>query len=629
MCGIAGIIDFTKNSSEQIIKSMVQTLSNRGPDDCGCLVFEEKKSQVMLAHRRLSIVDLSNKAHQPMSYDGWHITYNGEIYNFDELKKSLILKNYTFESESDTEVVLKAFHCWGVKCVDKFSGMFAIAAYDENNKKIHLIRDKIGIKPLYVYQTNDLWLFASELKPFSEHHSFKKVINTDALANYFRFGYVRSPLSIFENVHKIIPGSYWTIDALTGMHDITTYWSIDNCYSQKKAHDNESEIIVKLKEHLERACLQQTKSNVPIGIWLSGGIDSSLVTALLKDTPNIKTFSMGFSEENLDEANYAQEVAKYLGVDNSTVFCKSEDISDVVKKLPTMFDEPFGDSSAIPTYLLAKYSKNSIGVAISGDGGDEVFFGYSKYFAIAQVLKWSKFKKYWLRHLFNLVSPNFVNIINKILPVSYQQKNIKQKYIKFKQLLKADGIEQMLYSASSYVSDEVLNEILLAGANRSNFKDNHVDRPLEQIQKIDFTSFMVDDILTKVDRASMFCSLEVRVPLLDVKVVELVASLPMEIKYKNRVGKYLLKKVLATYLPEDMMSRPKSGFQVPLLTWLQTDLQSLLDHYLDPKRLIKSGLYNVDGILYARKQIKEGDVNYVNIIWFVLMFEMWFEQWMQ
>jgi len=638
MCGITGFVDHNKKSSKSRLKEMRDTITYRGPDSAGSAFFAKENYTLGLGHRRLSILDLSSLGDQPMHYEDLTLIHNGEVYNFQEIKDELIGKGYEFTSHTDTEVILKSFHAWDVECVQKFRGMFAFAIYDKRKEKLFIFRDRAGVKPLYYHKSDDLFLFGSELKTFFAHPQFKKNINKKALPYYFRFGYIPAPLSIFEDTYKLRPGHYLVVDLVANSYEEKEYWSVERAFLKEKSNDSEEVIVEKLEKILTESFWLRMVSDVPVGVFLSGGVDSSLVSALLQKhskTP-LKTFTIGFEEEGYNEATFAKEIAIFLGTDHTEYYCSTKDMLEVVKELPTMYDEPFGDSSAIPTLLVSKLAKEKVSVVLSGDGGDEAFIGYSKYFALEKIadLQNSKIKKIVLKTLTNILSEDLIETFNKLLPASKKQKNIRDKYQKFKNAIQSDNFAQMFINASSYVDNETLDRVLKDSSidfALSSFalfdKVSHL-APLDQMTLCDYKTFMVDDVLTKVDRASMSVSIEAREPLLDHKIIEFSATIPSSLKYKNGVGKYLLKEVLYKHIPKELIERPKSGFQIPLYEWLKGDLRKMLDFYLDRDRLIVSDIYNVDELLKIKNDYYEGKSVNISLLWFVLMFEMWREKWM-
>ena len=637
MCGIVGFIDQSKQTTQKKLEAMRESITYRGPDSAGSEFYETSTYTLGLGHRRLSILDLSPLGSQPMYYKELTLIHNGEVYNFATIKEELIELGYEFTSHTDTEVILKAFHAWGVESVQKFRGMFAFAIYDKIKEELYIFRDRAGVKPLYYHKSDDLFLFGSELKTFYEHPKFEKIVNKKALPYYFRFGYIPAPLTIFEDTYKLKAGYYLVVNTKESSFKEKCYWSVEEAYLKEKLEDSKEEITEKLERILTDAFELRMVSDVPVGVFLSGGVDSSLVTALLQKnsrTP-LKTFTIGFEEKGYNEATFAKEIANYLGTDHTEYYCSKDDMLKVIKDLPTMYDEPFGDSSGIPTLLVSKLAKEKVSVVLSGDGGDEAFVGYSKYFVLEKIvnLQESKVKKRLLQIITNLISEASVEKINNLLPASKKQKNIKDKYQKFKNAIHSNDFSEMFINASSYVDNETLNKVLLNSSvdfeltNFNSFKNIKNLSALEQMSIIDYKTYMADDILTKVDRASMSISIEAREPLIDHKIIEFSAQVPDSIKYHKNQGKYLLKQVLYKYLPKELIERPKSGFQVPLYEWLRDDLREELDHYLNQERLLESGIYNVEEVLKIKEHLYEGKSINLSLLWFILMFEMWRERW--
>jgi len=637
MCGIIGFIDQTKQTSQNHLKKMRDSIAYRGPDSLGSKFYETETYSLGLGHRRLSILDLSPLGSQPMYYKELTIIHNGEVYNFAEIKELLIAQGYSFDSHTDTEVILKSFHAWGTECVQKFRGMFAFSIYDSEKEELYIFRDRAGVKPLYYHKQESLFLFGSELKSFYQHPNFKKKVNRDALPYYFRFGYIPAPLTIFENTHKLKAGHYLKINCKDSSYEEYCYWSVEKFYLEDKVEKSEDFIIEQLEKLLIESFNLRMVSDVPVGVFLSGGVDSSLVTALLQNslkTP-LKTFTIGFEEEGYNEAIFAKEIADYLGTEHTEYYCTKQDMLEVIDELPLMYDEPFGDSSAIPTHLVSKLAKEKVSVVLSGDGGDEAFIGYNKYFALHKMatLQDSKIKKLALQLLTNVLSENMVEGINNLLPKSKRQRTVKDKYQKFKNALKSKNLAEMFINASSYVDNKTLDKILLNSdinvdvTHFKTFKKIEKLSTLDQMMIIDYQTYMADDILTKVDRASMNVSIEAREPLLDHTIIEFSAKVPYSMKYKNNIGKYLLKTILYKYVPKALIERPKVGFQIPLYEWLRDDLKEKLNFYLSKNRLLETGIYNVDEVLNIKEQLYLGKNINLSVLWFILMFEMWREKW--
>lgn len=380
MCGITGFIDFSKKQNKITLEKMVETLKHRGPNNNGAILYEDEYAYVGLGQTRLAIIDVSDDGNQPMEYMHFSIVFNGEIYNFEEVKKELILLGHKFTSNSDTEVILHAFEEWKTKCVHKFIGMFAFVIYDKHNNIIHAFRDRAGVKPFFYYQKNGVFMFASELKAFHQHPYFVKEIDIDALSAYFDYGYVPSPYCIFEDTYKLDPGNFFELNIKKNELKVTEYWNSDSFYAMPKLTLDYTEAKSELKTLLKSAYNYRMVSDVPVGVFLSGGYDSTSVAAILQDTSpsKIKTFTIGFESGN-NEAPYAKENAAYMGTEHHEYYCTEKEAKGIIHDLPFYYDEPFGDSSAIPTTLVSQFAKKEVTVALSADGGDEVFCGYNSY----------------------------------------------------------------------------------------------------------------------------------------------------------------------------------------------------------------------------------------------------------
>ncbi|NOQ50037.1 MAG: asparagine synthase (glutamine-hydrolyzing) [Mycoplasmataceae bacterium] len=633
MCGITGFIDFNKKSNLDTLQKMTDVLHHRGPDDSGYSFFDETNLQIGLGHRRLSILDLSKHGHQPMLFENLEIVYNGEVYNFQEIREELEKENYSFDSDSDTEVILKAYHKWGIKAVDKFNGMFAISIYDKQNQKLILIRDRAGVKPFYWYWKDDLFMFGSELKSFHEHERFKKVINNDALALYLQYGYILQPHTIFENTYKIRSGHYLEIYLNTKKIKETVYWNVIDFYNKPKLGISEDEAIEKMEKLLKSAFEYRMVSNVPVGVFLSGGYDSSIVTALLQhERPEkINTFTIGFYEKGFDESPYAKQVAEHLGTNHTEYYCTQKDALEIIPKLADMYDEPFGDSSAIPTALVSQLARKDVTVSLSADGGDEIFAGYGKYEkAIVYHENLSKIPRS-LRKM----AAWFLDVIDlNYMPFAKKIGNFETKFEKIKNLLTAENpVAIMKYLSQPYTSNEV-NKLLLCDTkkqknNFDNFKFLNIrNDEVNQMLAIDYQTYMVDDILTKVDRATMSVGLEGREPLLDHRIIEFAAQLPSHLKYGNGDKKWILKQITHKYLPKEMMDRPKMGFAVPITEWFKDELKEYFLYYLNEDRLNKEELFDAKEVVKQREKYLNGEKENVQRLWFILMFEMWYERWM-
>lgn len=631
MCGIVGFID--KNESMHILNHMLKTQSYRGPDDSG--VYFDEKSGVHFGHNRLSIQDLSSHGHQPFisGCENYVIVFNGEVYNFKNIRNELKNLGYKFISNSDTEVILYSYKEWGINCIDKFIGMFAFAVLDKLQEKLFLVRDRAGVKPLYYYADEKEFMFSSEIKSFHKHPKFKKEQNLVVLPYFFQFGYIPAPYTIFENCYKLEAGHYLEFNIQHSTFNITKYWDVNDFHLQEKFSKGEDEILEDVEKILDDAIDLRMVSDVPVGVFLSGGYDSSLVASILakKQGKKINTFTIGFDDEKYNEAKHAKTIAEYLGTNHTEYYMKNSDMLDLVEDLPFYYDEPFGDSSSLPTMIVSKLSRQSVTVALSADGGDEAFCGYSKYFFLNkfQNIFSNSFKREVLKIGLNLFSADSVEYINEKLPKNVKQTNIKDKYTKFKRAINSSSLEEMFENASSYVDKNEIAKFLKVSKNQKLFKKWQKIGSIEflnQMMACDYKLFMNDDVLTKVDRATMSVSLEGREPLLDHRIIEYMARVPLEIKYKNNQGKYLLRQVLYKYLPKELVDKPKSGFQIPLNEWLRDELKPLVLKYLDDSRLDES-IFNIEEIMQLKKRFFDG-VDIGTTIWFILMYQMWKEKWL-
>jgi asparagine synthase (glutamine-hydrolysing) len=631
MCGITGFCDFTKKSTSTELSSMMHVIEHRGPDAKGELVHKLDNAVIGLGHRRLSILDLSSDAVQPMTFENLDIVYNGEVYNFQEIKVELEALNHTFHSQSDTEVILKAYHTWGLKALDKFRGMFAIVIFDKNKEELMLIRDRAGVKPLYWYFKDGLFLFASELKSFHEHPSFQKVINRDVLAQYLQHGYVLQPYSIFENTNQLEAGYSLRLDLKTKVIEKTRYWSVSDFYEKPKLILNDEEAIDKTEEVLKESFNYRMVSDVPVGTFLSGGYDSSLVTALIQADRDekINTFTIGFKEKGYDEAPHAQAVAKHLGTNHTEYYCTQKDALEVIPKLAEIYDEPFGDASAIPTVLVSQLARGKVKVSLSADGGDEIFAGYSAYDRLTKIENTNKKTPQFLRRtgsrVLSMLNPRYI-------PFTSNLYNFEIRYQKLKKMLVAKNSVELLEQSYEHYGENELNRLLLEKPNKLetgfNTDVKNIPDSLSKMLMVDYKTYMSDDILTKVDRATMSQGLEGREPFLDFKIIEFAAQLPNEMKYRNGEKKWVLKEITHKYLPKKLMDRPKMGFSPPVTEWFRDELKTYFLHYLTHERLSQEGLFNPVEVIRLRDDYLEGKNVSVHRLWFILMFEMWYERWM-
>jgi asparagine synthase (glutamine-hydrolysing) len=629
MCGISGFIDFSGKSTDSDVVKMTDVLFRRGPDDSG-FVFESIKSgNVGLGHRRLSILDLSADGHQPMTFGHVTVVYNGEIYNFREIREELIALGYSFRSASDTEVLLKAYHCWGKAMLPRLNGMFALAFYDRKKKQLLLIRDRAGVKPLFWYYKEGLLLFSSELKSFHQHPQFEKKLDFGGLSLFLQYGYIPQPSTIFENTYKLKAGHTLTLDLDSQKTYEECYWNVTTFYQQPKLDLSENEVLEETERLLRSSCEYRMVSDVPVGVFLSGGYDSSAVTALLQSTRSeqIKTFSIGFHEEAYNEAHHARRVADFLGTDHTEYYCTQSDALKIIPKIAEIWDEPFGDASAIPTLLVSELAREQVTVALSADGGDEAFGGYNKYLGIGRKVK------------ANARVPGFArSAVKQILQASSSQQvakslgiaNAEERMARFSLMLGASEGELLALTASKFTPLEMKR--LLNGRARSvptAFDEVVGSNWLDNVLAIDYKTFQSDCILPKVDRATMYHSLEGREPLLDHRLIEFLARVAPELKIKDGVKKYLLKTIVHKYIPESIMDRPKKGFSIPIFEWFSDELKVYLLHYLSHERLFDAGIFNPSYVVDLRDRYLNGEPINVTKLWHILVFEMWRDVWLK
>lgn len=619
MCGITGKIYVTKdrNIDPVELKLMSDSIFHRGPDEEGFYI----KNNVGLGFRRLSIIDLQT-GHQPLSNENgsnW-IVFNGEIYNFLEQREILIKKGYSFHTKTDTEVILKLYEEYGVHCVDYLRGMFGFAIWDDEKKQLFCARDRFGIKPFYYYTDNEKFVFGSEIKSILKSNDVDKSLSDDALDSYFTFGYITSDLSIFKEIKKLQPAHYLLLSIREKVKlEIRRYWEIkfDADYSK-----TENQWMEEIEYALSESVKLHMVSDVPLGAFLSGGIDSSSVVAMMAKNSNkpIKTFSIGFKEQKYNELHFARELAKKYRCEHHEQIVEPESIS-LLPKLVHAYDEPFADSSAIPTYYVSKLARSHVTVALSGDGGDELFAGYDSYITFRKL--YSSPLNFRATILNQLIWGN----IHKIIPYSMRGKSAtyflskKRKSISAfsnvwskaerKKLILNSGIIDTAKASESY-KETILNE-----------KDYDF---VTNLQNLDLQTYMVDSILTKVDRASMMNSLEVRVPILDHKFAELTFKIPSSLKMQNKEQKYILKKAMAPFLPENILNHPKQGFGVPLEFWFKDDLKEYVDDTLLSTNSLLHSYLNKDYIKSTILKNQNGTKDFSTKIWPLLFFEEWLKQ---
>ena len=640
MCGIIGIFSKKKKNQSIIneINKMAESIHHRGPDD-GDTWFNQNYSCV-LSHKRLSIVDLSKNGLQPMVSKSkrFVITYNGEIYNSFDLKKLLKSKNIDLKGHSDTEIILELIDCYGIKKIlPKLIGMFAFGVFDNLENKIYLCRDRLGKKPLFWSIINNNLIFASELKPFNIFNGFKKLINKNAVANFLRHGYIPAPYSIYEGVFKLEPGSILEISGNDFNPKISKFWDLTGIVKKRTIikDQTENELINNLDDLLTDSISKRMLADVPLGAFLSGGIDSSTVCAIMQkiSSRKIKTFSIGFHENDYNEANHAKKIAQHLKTEHHELYLTPSEAQSFIPEIPKYFDEPFADSSQIPTFLISKMAVEKVKVALSGDGGDELFMGYNRYM-IANNVNWifnlPDFLKKFIINFINLGSKKSWNTLSKIFPNSFVPSQLGEKLYKLTKILKEDDPDFYRFLISSI--DNPDNYLIEGNEEKglvwqNNF-DTYLNDYVEKLKLLDTLTYLPDDILTKVDRASMAVSLEVRVPLLDHRIVEFAWCLPKNIQIRKTKTKWILREVLKKYVPENYFNRPKMGFGVPIDSWLRKDLKNWASHLLSDEVFKKYGLLKKNDIQLMWKQHQNYQKNWQNSIWNILMLHSWAQEYL-
>jgi asparagine synthase (glutamine-hydrolysing) len=638
MCRITGFWDLNYKQTyplQDTLVSMRDSLQHGGPDSAGAYINSE--IALGLGHRRLSILDLSPAGEQPMFLDEWVIVFNGEIYNFIAVRKKLEAEGYQFESGTDTEVILKAFKAWGKKMVQEFRGFFAFAIFNQETETLTLCRDRIGVKPMFWYWKDGLFMFASELKAFHEHPQFDKTINQNAVSLYLQQGYISYPHCIFQHAHKLPAGSYLELDKKQEIK-IEKYWDVQEVYANSSVSTaSEADLEAELEEVLTESFELRMVADVPVGAFLSGGIDSSIVTALLqkKQGRQLKTFTIGFHEEEYNEAKHAKAVAKHLGTDHHELYCTEQDFEQVIPLLPEMYDEPFGDSSGIPTYLVAKMAREQVKVSLSSDGGDEIFGGYTKY-EITQnfypkIKKMPSFVRSVLKGGSSFVDPLWLERNSSKLPVLKNYKNISNKFPKLVNALGAKDTLDFFNISSTYIAQKDLKRLHKPYQNRYETNLNIADKRLiSYLGMVDIETYLEGDIMTKVDRATMAVALEGRDPFLDHKIIEFAMQLPDDLKIRGKDTKYLLRKILYKHVPKELIERPKQGFSIPIQKWLLNSLK-------EPLLRIKTDQDFFNAFQLEGKEVQRIIDNFVqqrayinpHFIWFLYTLHQWYNRWIK
>lgn len=634
MCGIAGFIDFKQQSSADVLEKMAASLAHRGPDGQGTSLHQTSNALIGLGHRRLSIIDLSTSANQPMHYDGLHVVFNGEIYNYEEIRNGLLQKGHRFDTHSDTEVILHAWREWGAEAIGQWHGMFAIVLFDEKKNEVICIRDRAGVKPFLYYWYDGVFLFGSELKALLQHPAFQKKISPAAVASYLQYGYVSHPHCIYQNTYKLQPGFLLTLNVSNKRMEKVQYWNVYDSYNKPKLKIDLPEAIAETEKKLIKAFRYRMVADVPVGVFLSGGYDSSCVTALLQHNASekIKTFTIGTTDKKLDEAPYAKQIAQHLGTDHTDYYCTPKEALDIIPDLPHYYDEPFADSSAIPTILVSRLARKKVTVALSADAGDEIFAGYNRYDYIS---RYGNKLRAIPRPLRKMAAATMENISSEQIPYFRSKYNFHSRYNKLKNLLNDPSPSQLLKNLTRIFTNEDLQRLFAVPVPElptahagSELADAFYD-PLSYMMAVDYQTYMVDDILQKVDRATMSVSLEGREPFLDQHIIEWAAQLPSAYKYHDGQKKYILKQIVHRHIPREIMERPKMGFGIPVEDWMQNELKPLVKESLSEANLNQHGLFNTPDVTKLLNEFFGGRKEHHQKIWYLFMFQMWYNRWMK
>jgi asparagine synthase (glutamine-hydrolysing) len=643
MCGIVGFLGGVGSAGQDtaLVARMADMIRHRGPDDEG--IWGDAEAGITLAQRRLAIVDLSPAGHQPMlsSCKRFVMVFNGEIYNYEEIRRKLdAVAAHSWRGHSDTEVVLEAIARWGLKAaLESCVGMFALALWDRRERTLVLARDRLGEKPLYYGRIGKSFAFASELKAFRPHPAWNPEISRDAVTLLMRHNYVPAPYSIYKGIQKLRPGHFLVISDADREPRIETYWSARDAAERSRAtpfEGSRDDAVTALEALLQQSIRGQMMADVPLGAFLSGGIDSSTVVAIMQSlsTQPVRTFTIGFQQADYNEAKQAKEVARHLGTDHTELYLSEREAMDVIPGLPEIYCEPFSDSSQIPTYLVSKLARQSVTVSLSGDGGDELFSGYTRY-ALAEEF-WRKLARvpHSLRRatagLATLPSPAFYDRLAgplmPLVPKQRRQKRLGDKVHKAAELLSMQSVDEVYHRLCSHWSNPA--DIVIGGRERPTMLTGLEELPalpgnVERMMYVDLMSYLPDDILVKVDRAAMAVSLETRVPMLDHRVVEFAMALPLTTLRAENTTKWPLRQLLYKHVPKELVERPKMGFGVPIDSWLRGALRDWAEDLLSESRLRADGFFDPEPIRTAWQEHLSGRRNNQYLLWDVLMFQAW------
>ena len=635
MCRLTGFTDmrpFQKYDKRATLEAMRDSMRRGGPNGRGTWM----GGSAAIGHVRLSILDLSEDGSQPMTRGPQVLAWNGELYNFRELRSVLMGMGYRFTSQSDTEVVIQAFRAWGPEAVDRFQGMFAFALWNTDRQELLLGRDPLGIKPLYWYLKDGLFMFASELKAFHEHPHFDRSISPEAVALFLQQGYIHAPLTIFHHAKKMEPGTllFWRPE--TGALTTKRYFSAsDALYQRPLFQGDEQEALEELERLVKESLRFRLVSDVPLGAFLSGGIDSSTLTALLQQVTGspISTYTIGFEQADLNEAPLARAVAQHLGSDHHEAICTEQDFASILPVYPEVYDEPFGDSSGIPSLVLSQMAGNEAGVALAADGADELFGGYVKYSAVLRVYPWFT-KTGWAGKVAlkvaSLMQPEAIERLAGFIPRMYRPTNLAARIEKGKAALRAENWQESFHLASSSADPHIVKRLSGALPPRyPHLPDPPHQRRLAAMALIDLPTYLEGDILAKMDRASMYHALEVREPFLDTSLVTFAMTLPDHFKIRGRTSKYLLRQLLYKYVPRALVDRPKQGFGVPLEKWLRSTLKEDLlqishQHAVHQSLFLDSAATR----MVIDAFIKKKSSPHTALIWYIYVLHKWHERWM-